>query len=88
VVIVIAVETTTRDDSKSPSLCPSCSSASLRVWASASIQYEVRVGGPEDTLAVVGERVSIDGWEPTSEVVCPSCDWRGTVGEVESLLKF
>lgn len=87
-VIVIAVDTTNRDRSKQPSLCPACASTSLRVRASASIQYEVRAGGPEEAVAVVGERVSIDGWEPTSEVECPACDWRGTVGEVESLLKY
>lgn len=82
----MATETTPPNDSPKPgSLCPACNGESLQVSGSVAVQYDVRLGGPDRQVFVVGESISLDGWDLESDAHCPRCGWHGTVADVAPL---
>lgn len=86
---MIAAETNILTASKSSrSLCPACGGVSLRVRASTTIVYELKLGGPDQLPSVMGEDVSGDGWDPLSEATCPTCGWTGIAGDIEHLVEL
>lgn len=64
-------------------LCPACGSASVRILTSVEVQVDVIFSSSEDELVVVDEALGDADWDERSPVACPSCDWRGVVGDLQ-----